>query len=226
MAYKKPTKLRDLGGRKSKGIKAERLQKAASSTGRKFYTDLKAKAKRANQRLVRLEKAGKKSPAYLAAQAKLEILGRQAGADIGRRFSETGKATYNEYQALSKILDEFLAQKTSKVKGYNEYINKVWESAIRSDKVAVDLEKAGITKEQWFEMWSALPDKKKRNFDSSEYIEALALYNIKNGEAVGGEFDVTAMIQDFESSQTLESAIDSLGISEHDYELAYEMGVL
>lgn len=224
--YKKPTKLRDLGGRKSKEVKQARIQKAASSTKTKFYADLKAKAKRANQRLVRLERQGKKSPAYLAAQAKLEILGRQTGADIGRRFSETGKATYNQYQAISKVLDEFLAQKTSTVKGFNSYIDKVWQSAIKSEKVAIDLNKAGITKEQWFEMWSALPDKTKRNFDSSEYIEALALYNVKNGEVRGGEFDVSEMIKDFEKQKDLSSAKDAIGLTEHDYDIAYEMGVL
>lgn len=224
--YKKPTKLRDLGGRKSKEVKQARLDKAATSTKRKFYADLKAKAKRANQRLVRLERQGKKSPAYLAAQAKLEILGRQTGSDIGRRFSETGKATYNEYQAISKILDEFLDQKTSTVKGFNSYIDNVWNSAIKSKNIAVDLEKAGITKEQWFEMWSALPDKNKRNFDSSEYIEALALYNVKNGEIKGGEFDVTQMITDFEKQKDISSAKDAIGLSEHDYDIAYEMGVL
>ena len=224
--YKKPTKLRDLGGRKSKSEKQARIANVATSTRSKFYADLKAKAKRANQRLVRLEKQGKKSPAYLAAQAKLEMLGRRTGKDIGRRFSETGKATYNEYQAISKVLDEFLSQKTSTVGGYNQYIDKVWESAIKSKNIALDIEKAGITKEQWFEMWSALPDKNKRNFDSSEYIEALAIYNIKNGETTGGEFDVSAMISAFEAQSDLQSAQDALGLTEHDYDIAYEMGVL
>lgn len=224
--YKKPRKLKDLGTRKSKDEKTARLAKVASSTKSKYYADLRAKAKRANQRLVRLEQQGKKSPAYLAAQAKLEILGRRAGTDIGRRFSETGKATYNEYQALSKILDEFLTQKTSTVSGFNKYIDKVWDSAIKSDKVALDLQKAGITKEQWFEMWRALPDKSKRNFDSSEYIEALAIYNVKNGETRGGEFDVSEMIKQFESQSSLQSAQDAIGLTEHDYDIAYEMGVL
>lgn len=220
--YKKPGKLSDVARAK----RGSRLQKAATATRSKFYSDLRRKAKQANQRLVRLEQAGKKSPAYLAVQAKLEILGRQAGKTKGRRFSETGKATYNEYQALMKVLDEFISQKTSTVKGYNEYVDKVWAGARKSENIDVDLDKAGITKEQWFEMWSALPDKKNRTFDSSEYIEALALYNVKGGKVKGETISVFDMIKAFEDNQNLSSALRSVGISEHDYDIALEMGVL
>lgn len=220
--YKKPAKLSDVSRKKRKA----RMKKAATGTNAKFYADLKRKAKVANQRLVRLEKQGKKSPAYLAVQAKLEILGRQAGKAKGRRFSETGRATYNEYQALSKVLDEFIAQKTSTVKGYTEYVNDVWAGTLRSKNIDIDLEKSGITKEQWFEMWSALPDKSKRSFDSSEYIEVLALYNIKGGKVKGETVSVTDLINEFEDNQNLSSALRRVGISEHDYDIALEMGVL
>ena len=222
MSYKKPTKL----SRVKRSARAKRLKKIATGSNQKYYSDLKKKAKQANQRLVRLEKENKKSPAYLAVQAKLEILGRELGNKKGRRFSETGKATYNEYQAIIKILDEFISQKTSTVKGYNEYVDKVWAGANKSDNIDVDLQKAGITKEQWFEMWRALPDKKYRNFDSSEYIEALALYNIKGGKVKGEAISITDMIKDFEDSENLGSALKSLGVSEHDYEIAEQMGVL
>lgn len=222
--YKKPAKLKDVGRDK----RAQRLNTVTKQTKTKFYTDLRRKAKQANQRLVRLEQAGKKSPAYLAVQAKLEILGREAGTKKGRRFSETGRATYNEYLAISKILDEFISQKTSTVKGYNKYVDQVWQGALsnKRGKIDVDLEKAGITKDQWFEMWSALADKKKdRMFDSSEYIEALALYNVKGGVIKGEEISITEMIQDFENSNDLGSALRGLGVTEHDYEIAADMGV-
>ena len=220
--YKKPSKLKDV----SRVKKAERLAKVATGSKSIFYADLKRKAKVANQRLVRLEKADKKSPAYLAVQAKLEILGRAAGKSKGRRFSETGRATYNEYQALSKVLDEFISQKTSTVKGYQQYVDDVWAGALKSENIDVNLEKAGITKEQWFEMWSALPDKKKRTFDSSEYIEALALYNVRGGKVKGQVVSVTKMIEEFESADTMEKAYAAAGISAHDYEIAEELGIL
>lgn len=193
---------------------------------KRMYKDLRAKAKRANQRLVRLEKAGKKSPAYLAAQAKLEMLGRRAGTDIGRRFSETGKATYNEYEALSKVLDEFLAQRTSTVGGYTKYIDDVWAGALQSDKITTDLEKAGITKEQWFEMWRNVPDRKQRHFDSSEYIEALAILNVRNGKVENEELDIAALFKEFEDNETIKGAYKAIGISDADYDKAVNMGVL
>ena len=220
--YKKPAKLSDV----SRSKRAKRIKKV-SSGNTKYYADLKRKAKLANQRLVRLEKAGKKSPAYLAVQAKLEVLGRSKGKKKGRRFSETGRATYNEYQAISKVLDEFISQKTSTVKGYTEYVDKVWQGALESDNIDINLEKAGITKEQWFEMWSNLPDRKKdRNFDSSEYIEALALYNVQGGKIKRKQISVSEMIRQFEDQDDLKSALKSLGISNKTYKLAEKMGVL
>ena len=52
------------------------------------------------------EKQGIKSPAYKAVQAKLEMIGRQTKGDRGRRFSETGRATYNEDELQKRILKE------------------------------------------------------------------------------------------------------------------------
>ena len=101
----------------------------------RFYKDLRQLAKQANQRMVRLEKAGIKSPAYEAAQAKLEMIGRSSKTAQGRRFSETGKATYNEYEQIKKILEEFIGQKTSTVKGANKYIDDVWQGAQKSEKI-------------------------------------------------------------------------------------------
>lgn len=226
--YKKPTKLRDLGRKKSANEIKGRLQAAAKSGQKtKYYVDLKTLAKRANQRMLRMERAGYKSPAYQQVQAQLEMFGIQGSGDRGRRFSETGKATYNQYQALMKVLNEFVSDyKTSTVSGYKKYMDDVWQGARQSEKIAVDLDKAGITKEQWFEMWSALPDKRKRNFDSSEYIEALATFNIKHGAVKGGEFNVYQMIKEFEESQDLSSAWASIGISDEDYQKAEDMGVL
>ena len=92
---------------------------------KRFYADLRSKAKRANQRMLRLEREGITSAAYQAAQAKLEVLGRQASGDKGRRFSESGKATYNEMRLQSMILDEFLNAVTSTVSGTKQYYEDV-----------------------------------------------------------------------------------------------------
>ena len=193
---------------------------------RRYYKDLKQLAKQANQRMVRLEKAKIKSPAYEAAQAKLEMLGRSSKTAQGRRFSETGKATYNEYEQIKKILEEFIGQKTSTVKGANKYIEDVWQGAQKSEKVSADLKKAGITKEEWFEIWKNLPsNKKERMYSSSEYIEMVAVYKATKG-TTKGDVDVGDLIKQFEDSKDLKSAYKSIGLSYHDFEVAESMGVL
>lgn len=196
----------------------------------RYYADLRRLAKQANQRMVRLEQAkggaGIKSPAYEAVQAKLEMLGRSSKTAQGRRFSETGKATYNEYEQIKKILEEFIEQKTSTVKGANKYIDDVWQGAQKSEKVSADLKKAGITKDEWFEIWKNLPsNKKERMYSSSEYIEMVAVYKATKGQEKA-DVDVGELVKQFEDSKNLKAAYKSIGISYHDFEVAESMGVL
>lgn len=190
----------------------------------RYYRDLELKSKRANERMRQFEKRGIQSPAYQSVQAKLEMLGKRSGATTGRRFTESGKVTYNEYETLSAILDEFLTgQTTSTIRGYNKYVENVWQGALKSKKLSVDIEKAGITKEQWFAMWKALPDKSKRTFDSSEYVRALATYNMSHDNE---NFDVTELIKEFEATTDIKSAYASLGLSYKDLQVAKNLGVL
>ena len=101
----------------------------------RFYEDLRLKEKRANERMRQLEKAKIKSPAYQAVQAKLEVLGKQTKGDRGRRFSETGKATYNEMEALEKILNNFLGYETSTLRGAKKYREDIWQTANNNNKL-------------------------------------------------------------------------------------------
>lgn len=193
----------------------------------RFYKDLRLMAKKANQRMVEFEKRGIKSPAYEAVQAKLEALGRQTNRATGRRFSETGKATYNEYEATRKILEEFLYKsKTGTVRGAKKYIEDIWQGALKSPKVAVDLQKSGITKQEWFEIWKNLPSKKKdRLYGSSQYIELIAVYKATK-QGTQSEIDVASIIKDFENSASLSEAYKGLGLSYKDFKTAENLGVL
>lgn len=175
MAQKGKTKIRDLGKRKSGSEIAARYEQATQKGFRSLRNDLRLKEKRANERMRQLEIADIKSPAYQAVQAQLEVLGRQTKGDRGRRFSETGKATYNEAQYLDKILDEFLGYETSTVKGAREYRDEVWSSANKNNKLA----EAGITRDEWFEFWEAMPDRKDRLYGSSQIVAMVRAYRIK-----------------------------------------------
>lgn len=145
---------------------------------KRFYSDLRRKAKVANQRMRELEKRDINSPAYQSVQGKLEVLGKQKSGNRGRRFSESGRATYNEAEAISKILDEFLYdQKTSTLTGAQDYYDEVWESANANNKLS-DL---NISRDEWFDFWENMPNKEKeRVLPSEQIVSIVQAYNYKN----------------------------------------------
>ena len=177
----------------------------------RFYSELRRKAKQANQRMVRLEKAGLNSPAYQAVQAKLEMLGKSTKGNRGRRFSETGKATYNEMEILNKILDEFLSnQKTSTVKGATQYQESVWNAAREN----YDLDEAGITREDWLSFWESMPDRKDRLYGSEQIVAMVRAYSMKNDELEAEDKMSMSEIADaIQSQRTLKDAYNSLGLT-------------
>lgn len=179
---------------------------------KRFYNDVRLKAKAANQRMRELEKADMKSPAYLAVQAELEILGRKGKGDTGRRFSESGNYTYNEMERLDKILDEFLYQhKTSGLKGARQYYEDVWAGANKSNQLA----DAGITKEQWFEFWEEYPNKMKDRMYYDKAVKMFKAYMRKNKDLKAENKLTPAQIaQAIQNAETLKSAYkDKLGLT-------------
>ena len=206
---KKQSKLRDLGKRKS-GAEISRRTKATAEVGKKrFYKELRLKEKAANERMRQLELRGIKSPAYLAVQAQLELLGKRTKGDRGRRFSETGKATYAEMEVLNKMLDEFLGQQTSTIKGAKQYERDVWETANKNQKLA----EAGISKKDWLDFWAAMPDRKERLYGSSQIVAMIRSYTIKNkNKSDDQKMSVQEIAQEIQNSKDLKSAYKSLGL--------------
>ena len=157
----------------------QRIEKAGKSApargNKRLYPELRLKAKAANERMRQLEKAGLNSPAYQAIQAKLEVLGKQTKGSRGRRFSETGKATYNEAELLTKILDEFLKYDTSTLTGARKYEADVWNSANKNNQLAA----AGISRGDWLKFWESMPDRKDRLYGSSQNVAMIRAFTIK-----------------------------------------------
>lgn len=142
----------------------------------RFYKELRLKEKAANERMRQLEKLDMNSPAYQAVQAKLEVLGKQTKGNRGRRFSETGKATYNEMEILNKVLDEFLyGDVTSTVKGAREYWDDVWGTANKN----AHLDEIGISRREWLDFWETMGDKKDRLYGSSQNVAIMRAFAIK-----------------------------------------------
>ena len=180
----------------------------------RFYRDLRLKQKAANERMRQLEKAGIQSPAYQAVQAKLEVLGKRTKGNRGRRFSETGKATYNEMEVLDKILNEFLyEQKTSTLTGAREYERDVWESANKNNQLAA----AGITRDEWLDFWKSMPDRKDRLYGSSQIVAMMRAYSIKNKELEDEDkMSVQEIADEIQNSKNLKSAYKALGLTHTD----------
>lgn len=178
---------------------------------KRFYKDLRLKEKAANERMRQLEKAGVNSPAYQAAQAKLEVLGKQTKGTRGRRFSETGKATYNEMEILNKILDEFLyEQKTSTLTGAKEYADEVWNTANENNK----LSQAGISRDDWLSFWESMPDKKERLYGSSQIVAMVRAYSMKNAKLDDeNKMSMQEIADEIQASKNLKSAYQQLGLT-------------
>ena len=174
----------------------------------RFYADLRKLQKRANQRLVRLEQADIESPAYRAIQAQLEMIGRSAKTAAGRRFSETGKATYNEYEMQKAMLEKFLSQTTSTTKGAKKAISESYETASRN----YGLEELGITQKQWGEFWENFPANKK---DRMFYEQAVKIFKSvvrRQGQPDfdENEYSAAEIAQAIQESSTISEIYDKL----------------
>ena len=180
----------------------------------RLYKELRLKEKAANERMRQLEKAGINSPAYQAVQAKLEVLGKQTKGNRGRRFSETGKATYNEMETLDKILNEFLYEsKTSTLKGAREHQRDVWETANKNNQLAA----AGISRDDWLKFWESMPDKKDRLYGSSQIVAMVRAYSMKNGKLEDDDkMTMQEIAEEIQASKNLKDAYKKIGITYKD----------
>lgn len=193
----------------------------------RFYSDLRLLQKRANQAMVRLEALKIQSPAYQAIQAKLEVLGKQAQGDRGRRFSETGKATYNEYEYQKRILEEFLGMSTRTQAGAKKWVEDVWTGAVKSDK-DLKLVEAGVTRDQWLDFWSNMPSNHKdRAFGSEVIVKMLRTYTYKNKELQDEQkLSMEEIAEAIQNASSVKSAYKSLGITYKDVKEVNSLGAL
>lgn len=191
------------------------------------YNDLRLLQKRANQAMLRLKRLGINSPAYQAAQARLEVLGQGVSKAGYRRFSETGKATYNEYEMQKKIINEFLNMSTRTQQGAKKWVEDVWEGALTSDK-DLKLKEAGITRDEWLDFWSNMPSNHKdRAFGSEVIVKMLRTYSYKNKELKDENKLSMAEIADaIQSARYVKTAYSNLGITYKDVKEVNSLGSL
>lgn len=204
---------------KNKQQRKKSAQEVKDQGQLRHFADLRRLQKQANQRIVRLEQLGVKSPAYQAVQAELEILGKQKKGDRGRRFSETGKATYNEYEMQMKILKDFLLNmSTSTVKGAKQWEQDVWEGALTSKK-NLKLEETGITKDDWLDFWSNMPSNKKDRLLGSEvYVQLFRTYTYKNRKLSDNQkMSAEEIAEAIRDTKNMQAAKSKLGLATKDF---------
>lgn len=191
---------------------------------KRFYKDLKKLAKRANQRMVELERRGMETNAYESVQGYLEMAGVKRKSATGRRFSETGKATYNEYEVMKKFLDRFLNSKTSTVSGTKKFYNDVWEGAKRN----LEIDKYGITKDEYLAIWENLPAKKKDRLYGSSTIIKMTSTALRKNDTLEDEnkMSVKEIVEEIQNSKNVKSAYKSLGITYKDMKQTTSLGRL
>lgn len=200
--------------------------KRSSGTPVKFHADLRLLAKRANQAMVRLERLDINAPAYEYAQAVLEMLGKEAKGNRGRRFSETGKATYNEYQMLKSRLEKFLNMETHSEKGAKQWVEKIWQGALKSDKI--NIKDSNISRSDWLEFWKQMPNRQRDRMLGSEVIvNLLRTASLKN-ERLKEENRLTPeeIARAIQDSTDVKSAYKSLGITSKEYFSVVNIGSL
>lgn len=190
------------------------------------YDDLRLLQKRANQAMKRLEQRGIESPAYKAVQAQLEVLGRRSSGTIGRRFSESGKATYNEYQMQKKILEDFLAMKTRTQAGATKWVEDVWSGALANEDLK--LKESGVTRDEWLEFWSNMPSNHKdRMFGSEVIVKMLRTYTYKNRELSDDQkLSAEDIAREINNARSVKEAHRALGITYKDIKEVSALGEL
>ena len=194
---------------------------------KRFYNDLRLLAKRANQAMKRLERLGVDSPAYRAAQAELEILGREPrGKDHGRRFSESGQATWVEYEYMKRVLNNFLSMKTRTQSGAREYWSNVWSGA--EENAELKLKETGVTKKQWFDFWENMEqDKKSRLLGSDVYVRILRTYTYKNRELSDDQkMSAEQIAEAIKTASNVKEAYKAVGITYRDVKKVNSLGAL
>ena len=174
-----------------------------------FDNELRLMAKRANQRMVELEKRGLAPSSYQAAQSKLAYLGRPARNGV-RRFSETGKGTRAEITQMKKQLRQFLGSPTTTISGLADVKRRTVESA--KERFG-DFSK-WMTDDEYMQIWENLPDDEQdRVYGSDETVQIVSsVLKTQRGMKDEQAFTVSDIVNKLQESSSLKSALRGLGL--------------
>lgn len=195
----------------------------AAHKNRTFDRELQLMAKRANQRMVELERLGDKSPAYQHIQAVLTAEGRNKGANRGRRFSETGKGTRYQIEHQKALLRRFLNQQTSTIRGAKKYRSDVEKSIEKNYHIS----EAGISFDDFVDAIEKITDSESTKIYGSDIeVKIIVAYQSKKKKVKNEQkLSTDDIIKVLEKSGDLKTALTSLGLTMKDIE-AKDLGAL
>lgn len=190
-----------------------------------FDAEFKRLAKMANRRMRDLERAGYRTKAYEGVQSWLKLAGRPS-RDGKYRFSETGRADYNTREGMKARLRIFIRADTSSVAKTQRLRNRIWNSANENNR----LEERGVTREEYFNIWSSLPDdKRERMFSSDVYISVVSAYNKKmddKGVDEENRLSVDEIVELIQNADNYKGALKAVGLTFRDIKKASDLGEL
>lgn len=125
---------------------------------------------------------------------------------------------------MKKALNKFVGATTSKVSGIKELRENIWNTADQNNALSAK----GITKDQYFNIWKNLPDKKKdRIFGSQVYINIVSAAMKKNGrKKEENRLSVEEIVKAVEASKDYKSALKAVGLSYSDVKKVRVLGEL
>lgn len=181
-----------------------------------FDNELRLMAKRANQRMVELERRGLAPSSYQAAQSKLAYLGRPARNGV-RRFSETGKGTRAEIAQMKKQIRQFLESPTTTLSGLRDVKKRTVESAKRRFG---DFSK-WMTDDEYMQIWESLGDEQPGY--GSQTVFELVETTVRTRKEAGKDVSIPEIVRTIQSSRNYSDAMKSLGITYEDIDQTEEL---
>lgn len=184
-----------------------------------YDAELRSMAKRANQRMVELERRGMTPGAYKEVQGRLAVFGRKPAEGRGMRFSETGKGTRAEIAAQKKALEAFLGSRQSTLSG----LKQIRKETVEASKKSLGDWSEDLSDQEYFELWDSLPEDVRDRSFGSQTVVTMVQAAVRNAKNSGQDYTISDIVGKIQSANSLKDAMNKLGITYEDMDAVSEL---
>ncbi len=177
-----------------------------------YDAEFRKLAKRANQRMVELERRGLAPGAYKQVQGELAFYDRNTAEGRGARFSETGKGTRAMIDAQKSTLKRFLESRQSTLTG----LKQIRKETIEASKESLGDWSEDLSDDEYFEMWDALPEDVRDRSFGSQTVVTMVQAAVRNAKDAGDDYSITDIVEAIQSAGSMEEAMRFIGITYED----------